>query len=188
MARRATRRNPEERYANAEQIISSFDRHHTLRTVVAVVAGMLVVGAALAVLLLTACGSAPAEKEVTASNVEISGFLKNYVKVIDETFSTDCEDDEPTTSQSSSSNSSVSSSSSSDEWDAVLDEYEEYMDSYIKMYKKAQAGDMDAMTEYVTLLEKAESFQNKLDNAKSDLSVAQMNRFSKIISKMASAM
>lgn len=75
----------------------------------------------------------------------------------------------------------------SNNWDDVLDEYESFVDKYIKLLKKAQTGDMSAMTEYAECLEKAESLQSKLENAKSDLTSAQVSRLNKIISKLSKA-
>ena len=57
---------------------------------------------------------------------------------------------------------SYSSSTSSENWDAVLDSYESYIDQYIALYKKAQAGDMSAMSEYATFMEKAAELSEKL--------------------------
>ncbi len=76
---------------------------------------------------------------------------------------------------------------SSKEWDSVLDEYEKLADKYISLYKKAQNGDISAMTDYVGVLESAEKLQTKLEKAKSDLTTAQASRLTKIISKMANA-
>lgn len=76
---------------------------------------------------------------------------------------------------------------SSYEWDKVLDSYEKYIDQYAKLYKKAQAGDMSAMTEYASMLEKANDLSSKLNGAKSDMSAAQMARFTKLQSKLVSA-
>lgn len=36
----------------------------------------------------------------------------------------------------------------SSDWDKLLDEYEQYVDQYVKTYKKAMNGDMSAMAEY----------------------------------------
>lgn len=77
--------------------------------------------------------------------------------------------------------------SSSAEWDNVLDSYEKYIDQYAKLYKKAQAGDMSAMTEYASMLEKANDLSSKLNGAKSDMSAAQIARFTKLQSKLISA-
>lgn len=81
-----------------------------------------------------------------------------------------------------------SSSTSSENWDAVLDNYESYIDQYIALYKKAQAGDMSAMSEYATFMEKAAELSEKLSNAKSDMSSAQMSRFVKLQAKLTAGM
>lgn len=82
---------------------------------------------------------------------------------------------------------SYSSSGSSEDWDAVLDDYEDYVDKYIKFYKKAMKGDMDALSEYPALMEKATSFAEKLENAKGDLSPKQVGRMAEIQMKMQKA-
>lgn len=76
---------------------------------------------------------------------------------------------------------------STEKWDALLDEYEEYLDKTIAFSKKAKAGDMSAMTEYASLIESAQSLQKKLEDAKNELTPAQAARFAKIASKFASA-
>lgn len=82
----------------------------------------------------------------------------------------------------------TSSATKSSEWDEVLDDYEKYIDQYIKLYKKATAGDMSAMTEYASMLEKAESLENKLKKAKNGtLTASQISRMAKIQNKMISA-
>lgn len=83
---------------------------------------------------------------------------------------------------------SYSSSTSSENWDAVLDSYESYIDQYIALYKKAQAGDMSAMSEYATFMEKAAELSEKLSKAKSDMSSAQMSRFVKLQAKLTAGM
>lgn len=72
-------------------------------------------------------------------------------------------------------------------WDSILDSYEEFVDKYIKLLKKAQNGDTSVITEYTECLEKAESFQSKLEGAKADLTMKQVNRLNKINSKLAKA-
>lgn len=74
-----------------------------------------------------------------------------------------------------------------DDIDKLLDEYEKYVDQYIKVYKKAQKGDSSAMTEYVKLAEKAQKLADKLENAEDEMSVAQMKRYTKITEKMMKA-
>jgi len=79
------------------------------------------------------------------------------------------------------------SSSSSTDWDELLDDYEEYTDAYIRLYKKAMNGDMNALTEYAEMLEKAESVYDKMDGA-GDMTTAQINRMNKIHQKLLKAM
>lgn len=79
------------------------------------------------------------------------------------------------------------SSNKSTDWDSVLDDYEKFVDKYIKLFKKAQNGDTSAITEYAECLEKAQSLQEKLENAKSNLTSKQVSRLTKIINKLSSA-
>lgn len=80
-----------------------------------------------------------------------------------------------------------SSSTGSKDWDSMLDSYEEYVDKYIALAKKAAKGDMSAMAEYVGLMQKAQEMSDKMDGAKSDMSVSQWARYSKITTKLAKA-
>lgn len=84
-------------------------------------------------------------------------------------------------------NSSPSSATNTN-WDSVLDEYEKFVDNYITLYKKATAGDMSAITEYANCLESAEKLQEKLDNAQSSLTSAQLSRYTRITNKMLDAL
>lgn len=76
----------------------------------------------------------------------------------------------------------------SDNWDKLLDEYDNYVDQYIKTYKKALAGDMSAMSEYVKLAEKAKKLSDKISKAKGEMSDAQLKRYMKITQKMTDAL
>ena len=71
-----------------------------------------------------------------------------------------------------------------DDWDKVLDEYEKYVNQYIKTYKKAMNGDMSAMADYAKLLEKAQKLSAKLEKAKGQMTDAQLKRYMKITQKM----
>ncbi len=77
-----------------------------------------------------------------------------------------------------------SSPDTGDDWDQVLNEYEKYVDEYLKFYKKASDGDLSAVTEYMTMLERAESFSKKLSNAEGSMSASQMSRYLKITEKL----
>lgn len=88
---------------------------------------------------------------------------------------------------SSMSNDDSSSSSSSEDWDALLDSYEEYVDKYISFAKKAAKGDMDALSEYPSLLEKAQELSNELSGAQGSMSSSQWSRYMRITNKMTNA-
>lgn len=94
---------------------------------------------------------------------------------------------ESTSTSSTSKVESSESSSSSNDWNSILDDYEKYIDKYIKLYKKAKAGDTSALTEYPALLEKAQSLSNKLSGAQGDLKPAQASRFLKLQQKLTNA-
>lgn len=85
---------------------------------------------------------------------------------------------------------SILSSSDNAEWDQMLNEYEEYVDSYIRYYKKAMKGDMSALHSYSELLEKAEGLQESIEKAQSSnqLSMKQITRMSEIQTKMLQGM
>lgn len=76
----------------------------------------------------------------------------------------------------------------SEDWDEILDEYESYCTKLATYAKKVKAGDISAAAEYASILESAQSLQEKLDDASSELSAAQAARLAKIAAKMASAM
>ena len=80
-----------------------------------------------------------------------------------------------------------SSSASSQDWDAMLDSYEEYVDKYISLLKKAAEGDRTAITEYPALMSKAQEFCDKMENDKGSMSASQLVRYTKITEKMLKA-
>ncbi len=80
----------------------------------------------------------------------------------------------------------VSNSGKSENWDKILKSYEEYIDEYIKFYKKAKDGDATAMSSYPQLMQKAQNFSNKLSNAGDELTPTQMAKFTKLQMKLAS--
>ena len=94
----------------------------------------------------------------------------------------DNDDDDDSDSYSS------SSSSDSQDWDALLNSYEQYVDKYVSYMKKAAKGDMNAMSEYPALAEKAQEFNSKLEGAKGNMSTSQWSRYMKITAKMTKAM
>lgn len=77
--------------------------------------------------------------------------------------------------------------SNSEDWDEILDSYEEYVDEYIKLMKQVSAGDMNAYSSLATYTEKLAEFGKKLDAASDDITAAQLARYNKISMKMATA-
>lgn len=82
---------------------------------------------------------------------------------------------------------SDSNSASSENWDELLDSYDDYVTKYISYMKKAAKGDMDALSEYPALMEKAQEFSDKMENAQGEMSASQWSRYMKITKKMTSA-
>lgn len=79
-------------------------------------------------------------------------------------------------------------SSSSNNWDSILDEYEQYCNKLASMSKKALAGDMTVMAQYSSTLEQAQRLSDKLKNAQGEMTFAQVARLNKIAAKMAQSM
>lgn len=77
---------------------------------------------------------------------------------------------------------------SNNDWDSALNEYEQYMDEYIKFIKKSQAGDATAMLDAAELMSKAESTGKRLDEARDELTPKQIKKLTKIQNKMLTAM
>lgn len=140
---------------------------------------------------LTAFGSFPlslvelSENETGYVNINLKDWPDGYDGA--KTFKITIESNMDKTEQTSGKTNNVSSKNDSNEWDSVLDDYEKFVDKYIKLFKKAQNGDTSAITEYAECLEKAQSLQEKLENAKSNLTSKQVSRLTKIINKLSNA-
>ena len=91
--------------------------------------------------------------------------------------------------QSGTSSSSYNDYSYSDphDWDAFLDAYENYVDQYISYMKKAAKGDMTALAEYPSLMEKAQEYCDQAAGAQGTMTSAQWSRYLKITNKMVQA-
>jgi hypothetical protein len=80
-------------------------------------------------------------------------------------------------------------SSGNEDWDKALEDYENYVDEYIKFLKKANKGDMTAMTQYPALMQKAQEMEKSLGSAQADndLSPEQIEKMMNIQTKMMKA-
>ena len=102
--------------------------------------------------------------------------------------SSSSDDDESSSSDDDDDTDSYSSSSSgSQDWDALLNSYEQYVDKYISYMKKVANGDMSALAEYPALMEKAQEFSKKMEGAQGDMSASQWERYMTITYKMTQA-
>lgn len=72
----------------------------------------------------------------------------------------------------------------SNDWDKVLDKYEQYVDQYIAISKKAMNGDLSASMEYLDLLDDAEELGDELDSASDEMSPEQISRYTRITKKL----
>lgn len=74
-----------------------------------------------------------------------------------------------------------------EDFDELLNEYEEYYDEYIALLDKAANGDMDAITESQGLMEKAQSLAEKFEKYHGDMTAAQWAKFEKVQMKLINA-
>lgn len=91
-------------------------------------------------------------------------------------------------SNSDNQESTTAASSGSEDWDALLDSYDSYVTQFVSYAKKAANGDVTALSEYPALLEKAQEFSGKMNNAQSQMSASQWTRYVEITNKMTQAL
>ena len=91
-------------------------------------------------------------------------------------------------SNSDNQESTTAASSGSEDWDALLDSYDSYVTQFVSYAKKAANGDVKALSEYPALLEKAQEFSGKMNNAQSQMSASQWTRYVEITNKMTQAL
>ena len=127
--------------------------------------------------------------ENTPAKIRLSSIVEEEEEPSGSSSSSESSDDSSVSSDDSSDeDESISSSStSSKDWDSMLDSYEEYVDKYIVLAKKAAKGDMTAMAEYAGLMQKAQELSDKMNGAQGDMSASQWARYLKITTKMTTA-
>lgn len=84
-------------------------------------------------------------------------------------------------------NVSFSSSTSDEDFDEFLEAYENYIDKYIALLKKAQDGDYSAMADAASLMSDAQEYGEKLQKMKGNLTAAQLAKFQKLQQKLLNA-
>ena len=100
---------------------------------------------------------------------------------------TSSSDDEADAEESSESEETSTSSTSSASVDKMLDAYESYVNKYISFAKRAAKGDMSVMTEYVSIMEEAQEYSEKLSDVEGTFTASQLARYTKITQKMLEA-
>lgn len=122
--------------------------------------------------------------DVTEAIGKIKTFTLDGFSLIHEEGGSDAESED---ASSSADDDTSGETMSSAEVDQMLDNYEELVDSYTSLVKKASSGDLSALGDYATLTSKASDLAEDLDKFSGDMSVEQMARFTKIQAKMAAA-
>ena len=127
--------------------------------------------------------------ENTPVKIRLSSIVEEETKPSESSSSSEGSDDSSVSSDDSSDEekSISSSSTSSADWDSMLDSYEQYVNKYIALLKKAANGDMSAMAEYAGLMQKAQELSDKMNGAQGDMSASQWARYMKITTKMSTA-
>jgi ABC-type glycerol-3-phosphate transport system substrate-binding protein len=170
------------------KILKTWIAETTVKTAkIALKIGSLCLIALFTIALLSACGGSSSpnkEKTNSISTPSTSTDSKDAEKVTPT--STDSEDEAEAEEEKKEEKTSTSSKSSED-WDAILKSYDDYIEKYIKLMKKAKSGDISALSEYPSMLEKATDLSDKLKNAGSELSASQAAKFLKLQTKLANA-
>ena len=136
-----------------------------------------------AAILLSSCGG---KKSTPVSEESDSTFEAVASDTLNESSDESTYETESSEVSNESSETTEESSGSAD-WDELLSSYEEYVDEYVSLAKKAAEGDNSAISEYPALLEKAKELGDKLKNAESDMSSSQLEKYQEITAKMAEA-
>ena len=83
--------------------------------------------------------------------------------------------------------SEASSSTGSADIDDLLDSYERCIDKCITIMRKAKNNDPTALTDYAEYVSEMQDYAEKLENVKGDFSSAQLQRFTRLMTKAARA-
>jgi hypothetical protein len=144
----------------------------------------LLITALIFISLSTSCGSEDKTKDEVKDQVEAP-----QEEAADISTMQDEEADNSNMEATDDDVASVSDASGSENWDQMLNDYEQYVDEYIKFYKLAMKGDASALSEYPEMMEKATNLSESMQKAQNDnqLSVKQLNRMAKIQTRMLQA-
>lgn len=88
---------------------------------------------------------------------------------------------------SSSYDNSSSDAGGSSNFDEMMRSYEEYINQYVVLIKKAKNNDMSALSEYPAMLQKANDLNQQLSRMQGQMTQAQATKFIKLQSKLTQA-
>ena len=127
--------------------------------------------------------------ENTPAKIRLSSIVEEDTDPSESSSSSESSDDSSVSSHDSSDDdkSTSRSSTASADWDSMLNSYEQYVNKYIALVKKASNGDMTAMAEYAGLMQKAQELSDKMNGAQGEMSASQWARYMKITTKMTKA-
>lgn len=77
--------------------------------------------------------------------------------------------------------------SSNSSYRSFLRDYEDFVDKYIAVMKKVQRGDLSAMTDSMTLMQKAQDMQQKLESYRNDMTADDLQTYLRIQKKLLGA-
>lgn len=77
--------------------------------------------------------------------------------------------------------------SANEDWNDILISYENYINTYIKLMKKAKAGDTSIMNDYEEALSGANNLATKLASAENSMTSSQIQKFAQLQTKFTNA-
>lgn len=147
---------------------------------------LLILSGIIAITLASCGGSSETEKpkDTQEDSVENAEGMKG-----ENNGATDEDREEGANDSSSSREEGVDNSPTDNDWDEILDGYEEYVDDYITLIKKQKAdpADMSIMTEVQSLMQKGQEWSTKMSEISSEFGVEQLARMQEIQGKIAKA-
>jgi 3-oxoacyl-ACP reductase-like protein len=69
-------------------------------------------------------------------------------------------------------------------YDQIINDYSTMIDQMIDMNKKIEAGDMNAMADYQSLMQKSTKLSQDIQNAKGQLTPEQLSKFEQLMTKI----
>ncbi|MDG1913549.1 MAG: hypothetical protein P8I55_03055 [Crocinitomix sp.] len=137
--------------------------------------------------LAVSCGS----EETNESPETLDDILTEYENTIDEIEDeiNGLEDDMGGDIEVESEVDEMDEGGSDAEWDEILDDYEDYVDSYIAILKKQadDPSDMSIMTESMELMEQGTEWTTKMAESSSEFGTEQLTRMTEIQTKLANS-